>query len=73
MVIYKILAMIPTPEGRKIVKLLNSDKKVFDKNLSILKKGGKTGKAEIVFSGITKESQDLKDYKKHYKKLKKVM
>ena len=63
MALYKILALIPENQNQ-IVKLLNIDKKKYLQNLKLLK-----GRAEIIFSGVTTDSQDLREYQK----LKKVI
>jgi hypothetical protein len=63
MTLYKILALIPE-NNNQMVKLLNISKKKYLQNLKVL-----SGRAEIIFSGITTDNQDLREYQK----LKKVI
>jgi len=56
--VYKILA-INVQNSRVPLKLLTKDKLIYSKNLNALQ-----GKADIVFSGITQEKQDLIEYAK---------
>ena len=59
MEVYKIL--VRDNINQRFIKMLNNDKKVYEKNLNICLKAQEDLKCNIIFNGITKDKQDLKE------------